>query len=209
MLTFETLFELLRKEKFNQELQELDEKFYNNIVQYLEEKSAIMKTEQGSDSIFSSDAKKTQLQLENAKKIIKEHYEKRESKILNLALLSSRANIKESGTTMLKEEKRLYNEVLEIINNNRQGILNNILRGKKVRIKQKTSLPKDIKTDQNQSNESKLVRFLHSVPKFVADDLNVYGPFEQEEMSHLPRKTANLLITRKRVEEIKIENSKE
>ena len=208
MLTFETLFELLRKEKFNQELQEIDEKFYNDIIQYLEEKSAILKTEQHTDSIFSSDAKKTQLQLENARKIIKELYEKREGKILNLALLSSRADIKESGNSMLKEEKKVYNEVLDILNTYRGGILNNILTGKKIKIKQKNPSPKDIKTDQSQSDESKLVRFLHSVPKFVADDLNVYGPFEQEEMSHLPKKTANLLINRKRVEEIKIENPK-
>ena len=73
MLTFETLFELLRKEKFNQELQKLDEDFFIDITQYIEEKTAILNTEQKSDSIFSTDARKTQLQLENAKRIIKEH----------------------------------------------------------------------------------------------------------------------------------------
>ena len=207
MLTFETLFELLRKEKFNQELQELDETFYNDILQYLEEKTAVLSTEQKTDSIFAADAKKTQLQLENAKKIIKELYEKREGKILNLALLSSRANIKESSATMLKQERLLYNEFLETLDNHRTGILNNILTGKKVTLKQKKSSPKDIKTDHSQSTQSKLKRYLYAVPKFVADDLNVYGPFEQEEMAHLPIKTANLLIKRKRAEEIKIENS--
>lgn len=208
MLTFETLFELLRKEKINPELQKLDEDFFTQTTQYLEEKQAVLKTEQSSDSIFSSDSKKTQLQLENAKKIIKEFYEKRENKITNLAMLSSRANIKESGTNMLSEEKRLYNELLELLDNYREGILHNILKSKKVSIKKKINPPKDIKTQQNQSENGRMIRFLHSVPKFVADDLNIYGPFEQEDMSFLPKKTADLLITRKRAEEIQIENSK-
>lgn len=208
MLTFETLFELLRKEKINPELQKLDEDFFNQTTQYLEEKKAVLKTEQSSDSIFSSDSKKTQLQLENAKKIIKEFYEKRENKIVNLAMLSSRANIKESGTNMLPEEKKLYGEILELLDNYREGILHNILKNKKVEIKERVGTPKDIKTEQNQSENGRMVRFLHAVPKFVADDLNIYGPFEQEDMSFLPKKTAKLLITRKRAEEIQIENSK-
>jgi DNA replication initiation complex subunit (GINS family) len=182
--------------------------FFNQTVEYLEEKEAILKTEKSSDSIFSAEAKRTQLQLENAKKIIKEFYEKRENKIINLAMLSSRANIKESESNMLKEEKKLYVEILDLLNTYRDGILNNMLNGKKVELKQK-STPKDIKTEQNETSESKMVRFLYSVPKFVGDDLNVYGPFEQEDMSCLPKKTANLLIKRNRVEEIKIENSKD
>ncbi len=208
MLTFEALFELLRKEKINPELQKLDEDFFNKTVQYLQEKTAILETEQKTDSIFSSDAKKTQLQLENAKKIIKEFYEKRENKIINLAMLSSRANIKETGLNLLPEERKFYKEVLEILNKYRDGIMNNILSAQKVSVK-KTEPPKDIKTDQNQSSESKMVRFLHPVPRFVADDLNIYGPFEQEDMSFLPKKTAALLIKRKRAEEMQIENSQD
>jgi DNA replication initiation complex subunit (GINS family) len=166
----------------------------------------VLETEKTSDSIFSGDSKKTQLQLENARKILKEFYEKRENKIINLAMLSSRAEVRESGTNMLKEEKRLYREVLELLNIYREGILKNAVAGKKVKIAQK-KLPKDIKTGQNASTGNKMIRFLHPVPKFVADDLNTYGPFEKEEMSFLPQKTAELLIKRKRAEEMKIENT--
>ena len=209
MLTFETLFELLRKEKINPELQKLDEEFFNQTIQYLEEKSAILKTEQTADSIFSSDSKKTMLQLDNAKKIIKEFYEKRENKITNLAMLSSRAGIKESGANMLKEEKKLYNELLELLSNYREGILHNVLKSKKVSINSKTPPPKDIKTQVDQSEKNKMVRFLHSVPKFVANDLSIYGPFEQEDVSYLPKKTADLLIQRKRAEEIQVESTQD
>jgi DNA replication initiation complex subunit (GINS family) len=209
MLTFETLFEILRKEKFNQELQKLDEDFFEDIIQYIEEKTAVLNTEQKSDSIFSTDARKTQLQLENAKRIIKELYEKRESKIINLAIMSSRAEIKESGANMLREERKIFRESTELLNNYRADILYNLLKGEKVSLKKKKITPKDIKTKLNQKSEGKLIRFLHSVPKFVADDLNIYGPFENEDMGNIPKKTADLLIKRNRAEEIKIENSKE
>jgi len=207
MLTFEALFEILRKEKMNPELQKLDEDFYNQTIKYLEEKSAILETEKKTDSIFSGDSKRTQLQLENAKKIIKEIYEKRENKIINLAMLSSRAEVKESGHSMLQEEKKLFKEVLEVLDSFRGGILHNMLNSQKVSVR-KNGTPKDIKTIQSQPSESKMVRFLNAVPKFVADDLNVYGPFEQEDMCFLPNRTANLLLKRKRVEEIQVENTK-
>ena len=69
--------------------------------------------------------------------------------------------------------------------------------------------PKSIKTDDidSQKEENRLVRIIHPIPKFVGTDLNIYGPFEQEDVSLLPRKVADLLINKNRAEEIKIENS--
>jgi len=207
MITFETLFESLRKEKFNQEIQKIDPDFYNQIIKYLEEKSAILDTQKKSDSMFSSEVKKNQLQIENIKKIIKEIYEKRENKILNLALMSSRTNVKDTPKELIPEEKKIYKDFLETLNNYRSGILQNILNKSKPIIKSKKEEPKEIKSEQNKSTGNKLIRFIQPVPKFVADDLNIYGPFDQEDMSNLPKKTADLLIKRKRAEEIKIENT--
>ena len=50
--------------------------------------------------------------------------------------------------------------------------------------------------------KTRLVRFLNSVPKFMGEDLNIYGPFDAEDISHLPNEVASLLIKRKRAEEI-------
>ena len=50
--------------------------------------------------------------------------------------------------------------------------------------------------------ETKLVRFLHAVPKFVGKELDEYGPFEEEDVASLPVEIANVLITKGRVEEI-------
>jgi DNA replication initiation complex subunit (GINS family) len=207
MITFETLFEMLRKEKFNQEIQKIEKDFYEQAVKYLEEKSAIVASQKKADSIFSTETMKTKLQLENAKKIIKEIYEKRENKITNLAVVSSRVNIKDIPRELLPLEKKLYQEILEILNEYRAGVLSNTLAKIKPSIKKKEQEPKEIKSQREEITKNKLVRFVKAVPQFVADDLHVYGPFEQEELSMLPEKTARLLVKRNRAEEIKIENS--
>ena len=42
MITYENLYDILRKEKHNTELQEIDENFYNKILKYIEEKKEIL-----------------------------------------------------------------------------------------------------------------------------------------------------------------------
>ena len=63
--------------------------------------------------------------------------------------------------------------------------------------------PKEIKTEDN--NKLKLIRFLTEIPKFIGTDLNIYGPFEREDLANLPKDIAKTLIEKKRAEEIKSE----
>jgi len=55
--------------------------------------------------------------------------------------------------------------------------------------------------DEN-SVTTKLVRFLHPVPKFVGRELEVYGPFEREDIANLPKEIAEVLIIKGRAEEM-------
>ena len=41
-ITYETLFELFRREKERSELQKLDDSFFNNVLRYLKDKQAII-----------------------------------------------------------------------------------------------------------------------------------------------------------------------
>ena len=82
-ITYEVLFELLKREKDTADLQKLEPNFFNDFVDYLNEKKNMLGKE---DTLFSYDEKKkTEKQIENAKRIIKEIYERREKKILNIA----------------------------------------------------------------------------------------------------------------------------
>ena len=61
--------------------------------------------------------------------------------------------------------------------------------------------PKDIKRDEKPQN-IEFIRFIETVPKFVGSDLQVYGPFEKEDVANLPINVAALLIKNNRAEEI-------
>ena len=99
---------------------------------------------------------------------------------------------------MLNEELEFYNTLKDNLNFYRRGILFNILAHKDPSLEK----PKDIKTPIK--DKSKLVRILHSIPKFVGEDMNVYGPFESEDIANLPEKVSTALMKKKRAEEIKL-----
>ena len=49
---------------------------------------------------------------------------------------------------------------------------------------------------------SKLVRFLQPVQQFMGGDMQVYGPFNPEDIANLPQKVSEILIKNNRAEEI-------
>ena len=197
IITYEKIYEYLRKEKYEPEIQKLPETFFEEIINYLKEKKAIVETQKSQESIFSGESAKTEKQLQNVKKILKELYEKRENKIIQLALFSSRTETPLDTSNLLQEEQEFYQKIVDILTRNRNGILNNLLTANYPR----TSQPKDIKAENQE--KTKLIKFLTPVPKFLGEDLNVYGPFSEEDIGNIPQRVARLLISKKRAQEIK------
>ena len=193
-ITYETLYELLRTEKYKKELQTLSNTFLQDVIEYLQEKENIIQSQEKQDSLFASEINKTKRQLENTKRILKELYERRERKIIDLALLSSRSKEPQEISSMLPQEHEHFQNILTNLDIARNNILFSILSKKLPSIK-----PKTIKTENKQN---KTIRFVKSVPKFLDTELNIHGPFEKEDIASLPSKIANLLITKQRAEEI-------
>jgi len=54
--------------------------------------------------------------------------------------------------------------------------------------------PKKLKTDTKNDSVSVTVKFIHSVPKFAGLDLEVYGPFTEEDVVSLPKAIADVLM---------------
>ena len=92
---------------------------------------------------------------------------------------------------MLPEEKPIFDDLNKILKENRERLLNKIL--------EEDIKPKVIRSGQE---SIKLVRILNPIPKFIGDDLNEYGPFEEEYIASLPIRIAELLIKNHRAEEI-------
>ncbi len=200
VITYETLYETLRREKLRAELQPLDKSFLKDIVNYLNDKQSIFDSQMKKTSIFSgSETQKTQKQIENIKRMIQELYEKRENKIVDLAKYASRTDEKNVYQEMLEEEKVLYEELVSLLNNFRKNVLLNVLSLRTPDVHQKEE-PKELKKDDKPNN--RLIRFLHATPKFVGDDLKVYGPFEEEDVAALPLKVADILIKNGRAEDV-------
>ena len=110
-ITYETLYEVLKKEKDTADLQKLDPVFFEQFTSYLNEKKELLEKD---ESLFSlEEKKKVEKQIDNAKRIIKEIYERREKKILNIALIKSRTKSNVIDTSsFLENEKNFFNNVL-------------------------------------------------------------------------------------------------
>jgi len=178
-ITYETLFELMKRERDMTDLQKLEPSFFNNFVDYLNEKKKILGKE---DSLFSYDEKKkVEKQIDNAKRIIKEIYERREKKILNIALIKSRtrSNVIDKSS-FLDNEKRLFEEVVKVLDVFRNDVISNIIDGRQAPEtmekkemnetnneeepkNQRVSAPTSSESKKEESKNTKLVRFLQAI----------------------------------------------
>ena len=129
MITFETLFELFRREKGREELQKLSPSFLNDVVEYLKDKNQFLEAQKNKQDIFSSTERdKIEKEIKNIKDTIKSLYDRRERKIINLALDKARApNMLVDTSTLLDEEKKLFDAIIDRLGKHRIGVLLNVL----------------------------------------------------------------------------------
>jgi len=206
VITYETLFELLQREKERNDLQKLEPAFFADTINYIKDKKKIIEAK--SDSPFAEEEKrKTERQLENIHKIIKELYERREKKIIVLALDKSRTKSHLIDTSaLLKEEKVFFDALVGLFDTYRNVILNSVL-AEKIPFMEDLVIKKNIEKHEFKSafelkKLTKLVRFLNQVPKFVGPELEEYGPFQEEDIANLPKEIAEVLISKGKAQEI-------
>jgi DNA replication initiation complex subunit (GINS family) len=78
VITYENLYELLRREKYRAELQKLEPTFFQDVLGYLKDKQTILNSQEKRDSIFASaEGDKTRTQLRHLQRILTELSEKR------------------------------------------------------------------------------------------------------------------------------------
>jgi len=213
-ITYETLFDLLRREKNRAELQKLSESFFEDVNSYIKEKYAILKDQQMKIGMSASAEKeKTENQIKNINNMLKGLFERRQQKIVDMAIIKSRIPSNTVDySSLLKEEKEMFNELVLLLTKFKEKVLLKLVTKEskqEEKVSEESEL-KELKTAEEtkseikaeEHEETKLVRFIHSVPRFVGRHLEVYGPFEDDDTANLPEEIADILIKKGRAEEI-------
>lgn len=224
-LTYEKLFDFLREERNNVSLQKLPDSFYEEIIEYLHIKDDLIASEKENNSLTVESSID---QLKNAKKIIENIYERREKKILLLALHKSRTKSQLIDTSsLLQEEKVFFKQITVLLNHFREEIVLKLLDKQSPVINDEKdgllvegagsiseeelfSKPADDgKIPLNQSDDSTesssdtiAVRIITYVDKFVGPDLDIVGPYEEGSVQKVPKEVAEALVSKGVAEEI-------
>jgi DNA replication initiation complex subunit (GINS family) len=172
MITYNDLYEALRKERYSEELQVLPKKFISEVAEYFNEKK---NANEPKDDFFSDATIKSKKKLENAIGIFKELLLRRKKKILNLAFVASETGIsKRDFENMLPFEKELFESTVKALEKTEQS-LSEGMAGEKI------------------ENNFLLVRFLDSVGTFLNMEGDEIGPFEKGEVANMDKEIAEIL----------------
>jgi DNA replication factor GINS len=204
-ITFETLYDLLMREKQRDELLPLEQSFFQDVIDYLKEKVNVLAKVSRENDLFSVGEKdKVEIEIRNIRKVLKDLYERRERKIVEMALGKSRSGASIDSGALLEEEKRLFDSCVTILNNHRNGVLLNLMQMKLPKIE--NGREKVVSENSVEDvKENLMIKFMHAVPKFVGRDLTIYGPFAADDIANLPKELAEILVEKNRAEVIKKE----
>ena len=203
-ITFETLYDILMREKQQEELLQLEPSFFQDVIVYLQEKMKVWEKISKETDLFSlGERDKVEAEIKNIRKLLKDIYERREKKIIGLAVNKSRIGHALDVNNLLKEEKQFLESIATILDQYRHGVLLNVLQMKQPQVEEKKFIVEVEQKKKEKTKETMLVRFIHAVPKFVGSDLAIYGPFDENDVASLPKDVSEILINKKRAEEVK------
>lgn len=208
-ITFESLYDMVRKEKANDPIQALDSTIYLQIINYLKTKTESYKTAKEKNTFNENELEKMKTQIVSARKLIKELYERRERKILQLAVNKSR--IKEiDDSSLLENEKKLLSEISLILDRHRENILLNLVNA---RIPSQApesgaakkhpdpahedkKVPENMAPESEEETEGEIVRikFLQDVPRFLGTEMETLGPYSKGDTADLQKILADILV---------------
>ncbi|MFH1915717.1 MAG: hypothetical protein ABIJ21_00490 [Nanoarchaeota archaeon] len=126
-ISYETLFDILRREKQREDLQDLPASFVKDVISYLSDKEAILRKHFEINDPFSPrEQENAKIQLKNVRKILRELFERRENKIIRLAQDKVRQG-PQLSLRLLDEEKEFFQELIKALTDQRVRLLNPLL----------------------------------------------------------------------------------
>ena len=178
MLTYNDLYDLLRKEKYSETLQSIDRGFINEFSEYLK---TLRKESSFEGDLFSNSAGDSKKQLENSIALFKGLILRRKKKLLQLVFVAAETGImKRDYENMFEFEKKMFDNLVKALEAGDKE-LSQILNGK-----------------QESSVENKMIIFNETVEQFVDMEGKVVGPFNKGDVANLDAKVCDILISGKR-----------
>ena len=182
MITYNELYDALRKERYSEQLQPIPKKFINEVSAYLKDKKEIANKE---NDEFSDTILKTKKQVENSISIFKELMLRRKKKILELAFVATETGIsKRDFENMLAIEKECFDEIIKSLEKGDKKIVE-ALKGADELDKEKIN---------------KMIIFIENTDEFLDLEGNKIGPFKKGDVANLSEEIANILIIDKKAE---------
>jgi DNA replication initiation complex subunit (GINS family) len=206
-ITFETLYDILMREKQRDDLLALEPSFFRDVIIYLQEKMAVWEKVSKDNDLFTlGEQDKIQSEMKNTRKILKDIYERREKKIIDIAINKSRIGQELDVNNLLEEEMKMYESVVATLDQFRNGVLLNVLHMKPPEVKEKkvvVDLEMPAAKKAKIVKQTVMIRFTQAIPKFVGSDSAVYGPFDQDDVAAVPADVADILVMKERAVKIK------
>ena len=175
MITYNEIYEALRKEKYSEQLQPLHRDFVKQVAEYFKEKKEMSNKE---EDMFSESIIKTKRQLENAVLIFKELMLKRKKKILHLAFIAAETGItKRDFDNMLDFEKEMFEKIMQTMEQTDKNVSNQL-------------------NSNGGEKEARmfLLNFKNEVEEFLGLEGEKLGPFAKGEIVSLPEQIAKILV---------------
>ena len=198
LISYETIRSVQRAEK-SDTLQPLPENFFSAVKEWLNRK----RNQKDNMSL---------LELENAKKLIEDIVNRRQKKIVMAALRTVRGELPPSNLS--EDEQKLFDSVVadlkrfksdineglfnysSVVEDNIREAKENLNEIKSNKIEKSIENEKVKEFEPSQETSKKNIKFLVDTPRFVASDLNYYGPFRNGDVAELPEKVADVLASR-------------
>lgn len=173
MITYNEIYEIARKERYSEQLQNLPKDFIQSVADYLKEKKELSSKE---DDSFSDIIMKTKKQFENAKILFQEIIRIRKKKILTLVLIATETGIsKQDFDNMLNFEKQLFEELMKSVDFSDKK-LNMELNG------------------EEEKKKNDFILFTEHVEEFLGLNGEKMGGFEKGQMANIPKEIAKILV---------------
>lgn len=177
MLNYNDIYEILRKEKYSENLQSIDKNFLCDFVEYLKELrgKASGETDLFADSVFQS-----KKQLENSIAIFKSLILRRKKKLLNLVFVAAETGImKRDYENMFDFEKKVFDNFVKAFEDGDKE-LSSVLNGK---------------NKETNENGKKMIIFNENIDEFVDMNGKVIGPFRKGDLVNLDSKVCGVLVS--------------